>query len=106
MNYPEWLKNRLVFKKSKSFEAEVKLKEVLPPEPHTCGDCNEHTITGYAQDLRYCQGNLWTKGHLKTHCKNCDRWLNPLTGKFDLERKEYATVYKNYYHIEKKSHKN
>jgi hypothetical protein len=106
MNYPQWLKDRLVFQKHKKLEASAQvLKQVLPQDPHPCGDCDEHTVTGHAQDLRYCYGNDWTKTHLKTHCKNCDRWLNPKTGKFDLERKEYANAYKEFYHIDKKNRK-
>lgn len=65
----------------------------LKPNPTMCEDCGRVCERGRTVEtkMHYTLGKHW-----KSHCLECDLWLNPNTGIYDLARSQTAPVYRQW----------
>lgn len=67
-----------------------------------CEDCGRLCENGRLKETkRYVCNN---KPHWRDHCMECNRWLNPYTGKFDLANSNVSVVWNSYMRDVKRRH--
>lgn len=86
MNYPKWLKERLIFKPPKSTEpADVPRLDSIVYPPHKCEDCSR-TITERVIDYKRLDTPVQ---HWKKTCNACHKSALPGTNCYLWDNIEY-----------------
>ena len=92
--YHSWIPNdvaqRLVFKPSK--DATPPLLDKITPIPQICEDCGNTVLDRRTVTTK----RITPYPHWRTHCKTCQLYKCPLSGKFEIEKpqveKHFRTI--------------
>jgi hypothetical protein len=79
--YPQWLKDRLVFKPSKDDGLPLLVQITYPPT--TCEDCRLE-VADPPRVIKHKKVFSKSGIHWRTQCKDCKCWRDPITQKFNL----------------------
>ena len=94
MNIPDWLQQRLVWRKPKKDEegAYPVLEKVLQDSP--CESCGKLCKTLRVEHIRK---NKIPVPHWRRHCNICKLYLNPTTNQYDLTAQKVSNFYNENY---------
>lgn len=82
MNYPQWLKDRMVFKRPKEErQAETPVLDHIVYPPSACEDCGRMCDKPRTTSARKNQTPI---SHWRWQCNICRLYWNPETGAYDL----------------------
>lgn len=95
---PKELLKRFEFKQDIKHESSPPKLTKIYYEPVPCEDC-KMTVTDRQLSIRLrsdSPGDFYGKfkKHWGIHCKNCDMMQDPLTGEFNIPKKEYSAIMK------------